>query len=134
MEHPITFLGTIAFVAHHSHVLYSQIQTSVIQIFTYPNPKIMIFIDILLHIKLKRPQLCIQSVLFHLSEHFSYLNTPRFQCVWISDFPLYTFLVLTGSISFKFYRVTHPYSSHSFLCALESRYEPDASVKKEGMY
>ena len=31
--------------------------------------------------------LCIQTVLF--SEHFSYLNTPWSQHVWISDFPLY---------------------------------------------
>ena len=30
--------------------------------------------------------LCIQIVLFPLSEHFSYKNTSWFQCVWISDF------------------------------------------------
>ena len=36
--------------------------------------------------------LCIRIVLFHLSEHFTYLNTPWFQHVWISDFLLYIHL------------------------------------------
>ena len=34
-------------------------------------------------------QLCIQIVLFHLSEHFSYPITCWSQCVQISDFQLY---------------------------------------------
>jgi len=34
--------------------------------------------------------LCIQIVLFHLSERFSYLNTPWSQHVQTSDFQLYS--------------------------------------------
>ena len=34
--------------------------------------------------------LCIQTVLLHLSEQFSYLNTPWSQRVRISDYPLYS--------------------------------------------
>ena len=60
-------------------------------------PQIMIFIDMLLYIIIKWKVLCFVYKIFHLLEHFSYPNTPWFQCVWMSDFLLYSHLTKSTS-------------------------------------
>ena len=80
---PNSYLQQEGIIIYYSRK--SLVRTSVIWILTYLNPKI----DILLYIKGKVLKLCILSVSFHLSEHFSFLNTLWSQCVWISDFALY---------------------------------------------
>ena len=78
--------------------------------------------------------LCIQLVLFHLSEHFSYLNTLWSQHVWLSDFLLSNTIpshISSVSSSLTHYstelplgaRLIHAMQIHEYLIHLRSVYD-----------